>query len=65
MCGLTAQEGASAAADMLREALVIWEAPQTSRAAHCAMHDADQHKIVEWIVKHKESTVLPFAKVCF
>lgn len=54
---------ASSATEMLREVLVIWNIDQTAKAAHCCMYEENQRRVVRWMIEHKDSTILPFAKV--
>ena len=52
-----------AARQMLSNVLVSWTKVHTAKAAHPNMLPEDQQKILDWMLEHKDITILKFAKV--
>lgn len=52
-----------AAQQMLRNLLGSWTKVDTAKAAHPSMLQEDQKQILDWMLDHKDVTILKFAKV--
>ena len=64
---VTSNRGAAvsqqAARQMLSSVLVSWTKVHTAKAAHPSMLTEDQQQILNWMLEHKDVTILKFIKV--